>query len=65
MDKAIDLVKSRYAADETDEFLKPIVFSDESRIKGIKNSLINALILNFYLDGDTLVFFNYRADRTT
>ena len=35
LEKAVDLVKSRYAQDETDEFLKPIVFSDESRVKGI------------------------------
>lgn len=46
-DKAVEVVKQRYAQNETDEFLKPIVFSDESRVK----------------DGDTLVFFNYRADR--
>jgi 2,3-bisphosphoglycerate-independent phosphoglycerate mutase len=34
-EQAIELVKSRYAKDETDEFLKPIVFSDEARIKGM------------------------------
>jgi 2,3-bisphosphoglycerate-independent phosphoglycerate mutase len=47
VDKAVELVQQRYAKGETDEFLTPIVFSDESRIK----------------DGDTLVFFNYRSDR--
>jgi 2,3-bisphosphoglycerate-independent phosphoglycerate mutase len=47
VDKAVEVVKQRYADKETDEFLKPIIFSDEGRIK----------------DDDTLVFFNYRADR--
>lgn len=50
-EKSEDFVKTigeRYAKDETDEFLKPIVKGDEeSRIK----------------DGDTLFFFNYRSDR--
>ncbi|KAL3118308.1 hypothetical protein niasHT_005511 [Heterodera trifolii] len=44
---AVQLVNERYAIQQTDEFLKPIVFSDEARVK----------------DNDTLVFFNYRADR--
>ncbi|KAL3118342.1 hypothetical protein niasHT_005545 [Heterodera trifolii] len=44
---AVQLVNERYASQQTDEFLKPIVFSDEARVK----------------DNDTLVFFNYRADR--
>nr|AAQ97627.1 independent phosphoglycerate mutase isoform 2 [Brugia malayi] len=47
IDKAIDVIKGRYAKDETDEFLKPIILSDEGRTK----------------DGDTLIFFDYRADR--
>lgn len=34
VDKAVDVVKSRYAAKETDEFLKPIIFSDDARVKG-------------------------------
>lgn len=34
IDEAINVVKARYAQNETDEFLKPIVFSDEARIKG-------------------------------
>ncbi|VDL72814.1 unnamed protein product [Nippostrongylus brasiliensis] len=42
------LIRKRYAAQETDEFLKPIIFNGEKgRVK----------------DGDTLIFFNYRADR--
>ncbi|KAL3069478.1 hypothetical protein niasHS_018203 [Heterodera schachtii] len=44
---AVKKVKKRYEVQETDEFLTPIVFSDEARVK----------------DNDTLVFFNYRADR--
>ncbi|KAI6235526.1 Phosphoglycerate mutase [Aphelenchoides besseyi] len=47
IDKAVEVVKSRYAKDQTDEFLEPIVFGEESRIK----------------DNDTILFFNYRADR--
>uniref|UniRef100_A0A8R1XX47 2,3-bisphosphoglycerate-independent phosphoglycerate mutase n=1 Tax=Onchocerca volvulus TaxID=6282 RepID=A0A8R1XX47_ONCVO len=47
IDKAIDVIKGRYAKDETDEFLKPIILSDKGRTK----------------DGDTLIFFDYRADR--
>lgn len=47
IDKAIDVIKERYAKDETDEFLKPIILSDEGRTK----------------DGDTVIFFDYRADR--
>ncbi|KAF2459293.1 BPG-independent [Lineolata rhizophorae] len=41
-------IEERYAAGETDEFLKPIIVGgDHRRIK----------------DGDTLFFFNYRSDR--
>jgi len=42
-------VSARYAQEETDEFLKPIIFShaNEQRVR----------------DGDVLVFFNFRADR--
>ena len=42
-------IKIRYAAGETDEFLKPIILShpDEPRIR----------------DGDVVLFFNFRADR--
>jgi len=44
-----EAVKARYAADETDEFLKPLVFGhvNEQRIR----------------DGDVVLFFNFRADR--
>ncbi|CAG8707235.1 120_t:CDS:2, partial [Ambispora leptoticha] len=41
------IIEERFKKDETDEFLKPIIISDEGRIR----------------DGDTLFFFNYRADR--
>ena len=44
---ALATIGERYAADETDEFLKPIILGDNSRIG----------------DGDTLIFFNYRSDR--
>uniref|UniRef100_A0A914UJ64 2,3-bisphosphoglycerate-independent phosphoglycerate mutase n=1 Tax=Plectus sambesii TaxID=2011161 RepID=A0A914UJ64_9BILA len=46
-DGVADIIKERYAKDETDEFLKPIVIGDDGRIQ----------------DNDTLVFFDYRADR--
>ena len=44
-----EAVKPRYAAGETDEFLKPIILShrDEQRVR----------------DGDVVLFFNFRADR--
>ncbi|KAL2914032.1 hypothetical protein HK105_206477 [Polyrhizophydium stewartii] len=44
---AVATVQARYAAGETDEFLKPIVTCAEGRVR----------------DGDTLIFFNYRSDR--
>lgn len=34
LDKAIDTIKERYAKDQTDEFLTPIVFGERSRVKG-------------------------------
>ena len=42
-------IRQRYQAGETDEFLKPLIFShaDEQRIR----------------DGDVIFFFNFRADR--
>ncbi|OCH90035.1 cofactor-independent phosphoglycerate mutase [Obba rivulosa] len=46
-DDVVKVIEERYKKDETDEFLKPIVVSEEGRIK----------------DGDTLFFFNYRSDR--
>jgi 2,3-bisphosphoglycerate-independent phosphoglycerate mutase len=44
-----DAVRQRYQLDETDEFLKPLVFShaNEQRVR----------------DGDVVFFFNFRADR--
>jgi 2,3-bisphosphoglycerate-independent phosphoglycerate mutase len=44
-----DAVRQRYREGETDEFLKPLIFShpDEQRIR----------------DGDVVFFFNFRADR--
>ncbi|KAH8553694.1 2,3-bisphosphoglycerate-independent phosphoglycerate mutase [Umbelopsis sp. PMI_123] len=46
-DDAIKAVEARYEQGETDEFLKPIILSDEGRIK----------------DNDTIFFFNFRSDR--
>lgn len=31
---AVNIVKKRYEKEETDEFLKPIIFSEEGRVKG-------------------------------
>ncbi|MEK0447681.1 MAG: hypothetical protein RLZZ399_3002, partial [Verrucomicrobiota bacterium] len=44
-----EAVAASYAAGETDEFLKPLIFShpDQARIR----------------DGDVVLFFNFRADR--
>ncbi|HEX4459090.1 MAG TPA: 2,3-bisphosphoglycerate-independent phosphoglycerate mutase [Polyangia bacterium] len=44
---AVAAVENRYASGENDEFLKPIVLDD----KGLLS------------DGDSVVFFNFRADR--
>ncbi|KAI8138636.1 2,3-bisphosphoglycerate-independent phosphoglycerate mutase [Fennellomyces sp. T-0311] len=46
-DNPIKTIEERYKADETDEFLKPIILGDEGRIK----------------DDDTVFFFNFRSDR--
>lgn len=35
LDKALDTVKQRYEKDQTDEFLEPIVFGEELRVKGL------------------------------
>lgn len=40
-------MNARYAAGQSDEFLKPIIVNKEGVIK----------------DNDTLVFFDFRADR--
>ncbi|KJH47823.1 2,3-bisphosphoglycerate-independent phosphoglycerate mutase [Dictyocaulus viviparus] len=48
VDQVQAIVRKRYEAQETDEFLKPIILNgDKARVK----------------DGDTLIFFDYRADR--
>ncbi len=43
----IETIKKRYENGETDEFLKPIILDEEGMIK----------------DNDTLLFFDFRADR--
>src|ERR1700761_6597682 len=45
--EAVAAVESRYAIGENDEFLKPIVLDDKGLLA----------------DGDSVVFFNFRADR--
>src|SRR5207244_5236341 len=44
-----EALKQKYAADKTDEFMPPLIFAfpEEERIR----------------DGDTVLFFNFRADR--
>ena len=42
-------LKDRYAAGETDEFLKPVIFSERNQQR--------------VHDGDVILFFNFRADR--
>lgn len=43
----IAAVEEAYRVSETDEFIKPVVFGRDNRIK----------------DGDSVIFFNFRADR--
>ena len=40
----IDLMKKRYAEDKTDEFMTPIILSDEGRIKGIRITPLSTLV---------------------
>ncbi|KAI7868587.1 2,3-bisphosphoglycerate-independent phosphoglycerate mutase [Spinellus fusiger] len=46
-ENAVKAIEERYEQGETDEFLKPIVLSEQGRIS----------------DNDTLFFFNFRSDR--
>jgi 2,3-bisphosphoglycerate-independent phosphoglycerate mutase len=46
-DDPLATIQSRYAAGETDEFLKPIIVDKDGCVK----------------DNDTLLFFNFRSDR--
>ena len=48
----LDLIPKRYAAGETDEFLQPIVMTDENNEPIAKIE-----------EGDAVVFFNFRTDR--
>lgn len=48
----IETLQERYAQDETDEFIKPIVCTDA-----------NGLPLATIQDGDVLICFNFRTDR--
>lgn len=51
-DDPVKAVQDAYERGETDEFIKPVVLTDES---GKPKGTIS--------DGDTLLFFNFRADR--
>ncbi len=48
----VEAVKNAYQRDETDEFVRPIVITDE-----------NEKPLGLLQDGDGVIFFNFRADR--
>ena len=60
----VKTIKERYAKDENDEFLKPIIVGGkEARVKGnMDSSLLRRDVLTT-LDGDQVFFFNYRSDR--
>lgn len=64
-DGAIGIVEENYKKDVTDEFLKPIIVNgEEGRIKG--NLVLEsfcARLSYWFVDSDTLFFFNYRSDR--
>lgn len=49
IDKAVDVIKGRYAKDETDEFLKPIILCEEGRTRGniFTSSEKDALLKSF------------------
>lgn len=47
MEDLISTINARYEKGETDEFLRPIIIGEGTKI----------------VDGDTLVFFNFRSDR--
>lgn len=48
----VQAVRDAYARGETDEFIKPIVLEDDAGVPAAK-----------VCDGDTVLFFNFRADR--
>jgi 2,3-bisphosphoglycerate-independent phosphoglycerate mutase len=53
-------VEARYAAGETDEFIKPMVVVDSD---GGQASDAQADGAHLISDGDSVIFFNFRADR--
>jgi 2,3-bisphosphoglycerate-independent phosphoglycerate mutase len=61
----VKMIEERYAKNETDEFLKPIIVGGKDRrVQGEwyeENRETNGL--TECVDGDTLFFFNYRSDR--
>jgi len=63
VDDAVKAIKKQYKQDETDEFLKPILGGDDSRIKGEYGVKCLRMCLTIHnADDNTLFFFNYRSD---
>ncbi|KZW03328.1 phosphoglycerate mutase [Exidia glandulosa HHB12029] len=62
-DELVKKIEERYAKDEKDEFLKPIVVKGDGRVKGESFSPHSLLLLSHEPDKDTIFFFNYRSDR--
>jgi 2,3-bisphosphoglycerate-independent phosphoglycerate mutase len=66
-DDPVKTIEERYARDETDEFLKPIIVGgQERRVQGQISQWCCEGKPDAYLsdlDNDTLFFFNYRSDR--
>jgi len=59
-DNPVEDIKKKYENEETDEFLKPIIYNGkEGRLQGI---FLRCIEID-WLDDDTLIFFNYRSDR--
>ncbi|MEW5806576.1 MAG: 2,3-bisphosphoglycerate-independent phosphoglycerate mutase [Acidobacteriota bacterium] len=56
---AVEAVEAGYSRGETDEFLKPSVIKEHTPASPASKSAADGLIS----DGDSLIFFNFRADR--
>ncbi len=55
-DNPITAVQNAYNSGQTDEFIKPILLNtDNDTLNGAANGIID--------DGDSIIFFNFRADR--
>ena len=64
-EKVVETVQKRYAAGETDEFLKPIIVNKDGIIKGTPqySSTFFGSAEASFSDKDTLLFIDYRSDR--